>query len=75
MSKNDQKTPLTLVSSPINPLTLAYDSFLITQEAARLSPNTLKWYRSILRAFFDFLREHTVYIDIYPLRCYSLCSC
>jgi len=36
---------------------LAYDAFLIAQEAARHSPLTLKWYTQRLGRFLEFLVE------------------
>ena len=42
------------------PLQLAYDAFMIAQEAARHSPLTIKWYRQRLGRFIGFLIEQGI---------------
>lgn len=49
-----------LVTSPDRPLQLAYDAFMIAQEAARHSPLTIKWYEQRLGSFLTFLHERQV---------------
>ena len=49
-----------LVSSEHRSLQLAYDAFMVAQEAARHSPLTLKWYAQRLGRFLEFLKAHKV---------------
>ena len=58
MSPNVQR--FRLVTPQGQSLSLAYDAFLVAQEAARHSPLTLKWYRQRLGAFHAFLHEQGV---------------
>ena len=54
MAHNEQRSRLVLKSER-GVLDLAWDAFMVSQEAARHSPLTLEWYKQRLGAFFEFL--------------------
>ena len=58
MAGNDQR--LRLVTPKSQPLQLAFDAFMIAQEAARHSPLTLQWYSKRLGRFMAFLFERGI---------------
>ena len=54
MPKHEQKTPLTVLQYP-DGVRLAFDAFLIAEEAARHSATTIHWYRKRLGGFLQFI--------------------
>jgi len=59
MAGNEQKF-IPRVFAQSQPLELAFDAFLIAQEAARHSPLTLEWYAQRLGRFLAFLSERGI---------------